>query len=207
MKDDSGQYHSAFEKLLSVASTIRTPLALAGVVTVILYAIYQQVLGLDVFDNIGSDSTFALLLSIIDKLFYIALLAILLGVVCYLIPFFVRPKSNPPVAKVAPNGKRSSSMVELTVLRDLENNDWHGLINPKAVLDIGVKYHGPGQLFVERIKLFHIDSSCTSAESGAFPPSHRYKIQYKPDSVTEQPLRPPLVITQAMPNVPALWSN
>ena len=42
-------------KLAAIAAAIRTPLALAGLITVVLYAIYRQVLSLPVFENIGAN--------------------------------------------------------------------------------------------------------------------------------------------------------
>lgn len=75
----------SIEKLAGLASRVRTPLALSGVVTVVLYAIYKQVLSLGVFANIGATPTFQLLQDVLDKLFWLALVAIVLGVASYLV--------------------------------------------------------------------------------------------------------------------------
>ncbi len=71
-------------KLFAVADRVKTPLALAGTVVIALYLIYRQVLSLSIFSNIGSQPTFLVIQSIIDKLFWLAILALVLGVGSYL---------------------------------------------------------------------------------------------------------------------------
>ena len=71
-------------RLLDIATKIMTPLALSGAVLIVLYAIYRQILSLPVFDNIGSESTFLLLHNISVMLFWLALIALMLGVASYL---------------------------------------------------------------------------------------------------------------------------
>lgn len=83
---------SNLDKLMNTASKIKTPLTLSGIVIVVLYAIYRQVLSLDVFEKIGSNSTFILLQNILDKLFWLALFAIILGVISYLTIFILGRK-------------------------------------------------------------------------------------------------------------------
>jgi hypothetical protein len=72
-------------RLATVASKVQTPLGLAGVALVILYAIANQILKLNVFDNIGGNATFVLLDNIFSRIFYLALLSILLAVASYLV--------------------------------------------------------------------------------------------------------------------------
>jgi hypothetical protein len=71
-------------KISAIATKIKTPLALSGLVFVVLYLLYRQVLSLDVFSNIGANSTFLLLQNVLGKLFLLALLALVLGVGSYL---------------------------------------------------------------------------------------------------------------------------
>jgi hypothetical protein len=94
-----------------------------------------------------------------------------------------------------------SGTVLLTRLRDLANPGWpnismHGshFISPVACLDVWVKYEGPGLLFLETLKIYHIPSETLSAASGPFPPSHRYQVEYTPGGFTEFAMLPPLVI-------------
>ena len=74
-------------KLTRLASKVKTPLLLAGLVTIIFYAIFRQVLSLDIFDNIGANNTFAVIQNVLDRIFFLALVAIVLGVASYLITF------------------------------------------------------------------------------------------------------------------------
>jgi uncharacterized membrane protein YjgN (DUF898 family) len=71
-------------KLFSLADRIKTPLALAGAVVVALYLIFRQVLNLQVFSNVGSQPTFLIIQSVIDKVFWLAVLATTLGILSYL---------------------------------------------------------------------------------------------------------------------------
>jgi hypothetical protein len=89
------------EKLAAVASKIKTPLALSGLVVVVLYAIYKQILSLDVYERIGSESTFQFLQNILDKLFWLAIIAIILGVICYLLPIILSHKARPSSSNVS----------------------------------------------------------------------------------------------------------
>ncbi len=67
-------------KLFGVAEKVKTPLALSGMVIVVLYLIFNKVLSLNVFANIGESNTFILLQSVLSKVFWIAIVAIVLGV-------------------------------------------------------------------------------------------------------------------------------
>jgi Na+/glutamate symporter len=73
------------EKLVAVASKVKTPLALSGLIVAVLYALYRQVLSLPVFENIGANPTFLLLENVLGKLFWLALIALILGVASYIV--------------------------------------------------------------------------------------------------------------------------
>jgi hypothetical protein len=77
-------------KLLSYVNRIKTPLILAGIVVFILYFLYRQILSMPVFSNIGSAPTFILLQNIVDKVFWLSVIAIVLGVLSYLISLFLK---------------------------------------------------------------------------------------------------------------------
>lgn len=72
-------------KIFGVAEKVKTPLALAGLVVIVLYLIFRQVLSLDVFSNIGASNTFALLQTVLSMLFWLAVTSILLGVSSYIL--------------------------------------------------------------------------------------------------------------------------
>lgn len=83
------------EKVVSIARRVKTPLSLSGIVVAVLYAIYRQVLSLNVFENIGANPTFLLLQNVLNKLFWLALVAIVLGVASHLITVFLSHRKPP----------------------------------------------------------------------------------------------------------------
>lgn len=68
------------DKLARLLVRIRTPLSLAGLAFVVLYLIYRQVLGLDVFARLDQEATFRILNQVIGSLFWLAMVALILGV-------------------------------------------------------------------------------------------------------------------------------
>ncbi len=88
------------QELVNIAVKVRTPLALAGLTIVLLYAIYKEVLSLNVFEKIGGNATFILLQNILDKVFWLALVALVLGVVSYLITVLLGYKSQSRASNV-----------------------------------------------------------------------------------------------------------
>jgi hypothetical protein len=82
-------------KLFALADRIKTPLALAGAIVVALYLLYRQVLSLGIFSTLGSQPTFLVLQSIINKLFWLAVLALVLGVSSYLAVAFRGNRGQP----------------------------------------------------------------------------------------------------------------
>ncbi|OGO74867.1 MAG: hypothetical protein A3K45_03600 [Chloroflexi bacterium RIFOXYC12_FULL_59_14] len=100
MKSDMG-------KFINLAGKIKTPLTLSGLVVVILYAVYRQVLSLNIFENIGANSTFVLLQNILDKIFWLALISILLGVASYLVTFIL--------SRQAPRSSSSVSLIDASL--------------------------------------------------------------------------------------------
>ena len=86
---------SSIEKVVGIARRVKTPLSLSGITVAVLYAIYRQVLPLNGFENIGANPTFLLLQNVLDKLFWLALVAIVLGVDSHLIPVFLSYRRQP----------------------------------------------------------------------------------------------------------------
>ena len=82
------------DKLFRVAAAIRTPLALSALVTLILYAILRQILELNVFANIGAESTYLLLAAIVQALFVLALVAIVLSIASYVTSIALRHRTS-----------------------------------------------------------------------------------------------------------------
>jgi hypothetical protein len=71
-------------KVGSVIARVRTPLTLAGLVVIVLYALYKQILGMDIFAKVGEDQTFILVNHVLLYLFILAVIAVVLGAVGYL---------------------------------------------------------------------------------------------------------------------------
>ncbi len=86
--------NSALDKILGVAAKIKTPLTLSGMIVSILYLLYKQILSLDIFENVGAISTFAIIQNILDRLFWLAILAMILGVASYLTTFIVNRRAS-----------------------------------------------------------------------------------------------------------------
>jgi len=82
--------------LLGLASKITKPISLAALGLLVLYGIYKIILALGVFSQIGSEPTFLLLDSIVDKLFYLALVALVLGIGAYAYSKYLAGKRRRP---------------------------------------------------------------------------------------------------------------
>lgn len=71
--------------LFEIASAVKTPLALAGIVVVALYLIFKAILKLNIFPKLARKDTFQLINRIMTYLFILALIAIVLGFVSYMV--------------------------------------------------------------------------------------------------------------------------
>lgn len=87
-------------RLVAVGTKIQTPLGLAGAVVVVLYATLSQILKLDIFSNIGSDGTFAFLSTLLNYLFYLAILSIILAVFSYVLALWMRLRPPPRLSNL-----------------------------------------------------------------------------------------------------------
>lgn len=82
--------------LIDIASKVSTPLALGGVVIAVLFYIYQQIIKKGIFPRLTVFLAGTIIQSIINKLFTLALVAIVLGFVGYVVAIFS------PETKLAP---------------------------------------------------------------------------------------------------------
>lgn len=76
-------------KIGGVLDRVKTPLTLGGLVVIVLYAIYSQILNLKIFPQLPAASAFIIVQDIIRYLFWLALLAVVLGVGSYLMLHFI----------------------------------------------------------------------------------------------------------------------
>ncbi len=72
------------EKVLAVASRVTKPISLASLAMIVLYLGYKIVFGLRIFVDLTESHTFDIVNSVIDKLFYVALLSLVCGIGSYL---------------------------------------------------------------------------------------------------------------------------
>ena len=82
-----------WQNILKLIPKIRRPLALAGMVTVVLYGVYKLILTLPIFSQINDVQTLALIDRIALYLFILALVAIVLSIFAYLGVHFLKQKS------------------------------------------------------------------------------------------------------------------
>lgn len=88
------------ERIIRLAGNVKTPLVLSGLVAVILYLIYRQILSMNIFDNIGGQSTSSIVQNIIEKMFILAIVSLLLGVASYILTLLLSRKIVSKSSKV-----------------------------------------------------------------------------------------------------------
>jgi hypothetical protein len=86
---------SAIPTVFEIAGRVSTPLALAGVMLAVLFFIFRQLLAKDIFPRLTRTHGGALLKQLVDRLFILALVAIVLGFAGHFVP---RPDPQHAVA-------------------------------------------------------------------------------------------------------------
>ena len=81
------------DKIIESLLKIRTPLTIGGLSVVVFYLLYDKVLELGIFSNLGEASTVHVIGNILNKAFYFALIALVFGVGSY-IYLSVKHKKN-----------------------------------------------------------------------------------------------------------------
>ena len=71
------------KKILEVALRVKTPVTLTAFALVILYALYQLILGQGIFSNLDQDKTFSIINTLISYVFIVALVTLVLGIVAH----------------------------------------------------------------------------------------------------------------------------
>jgi hypothetical protein len=82
-------------KLVETLAKVGRPLSLASLIVVVLYLLYKTILGLPVFERLSEGSTFHLLTGIVDRVFLLALVGLVLGVVSYLYSTYLNRANRP----------------------------------------------------------------------------------------------------------------
>jgi hypothetical protein len=84
--------------IIEIASRISSPLALSGLIASILFFLFRQILAKDIFPKLIRSDSVSLLRTIIDRLFILALIAMILGFLGYLIQRAPRATATAPVS-------------------------------------------------------------------------------------------------------------
>lgn len=84
----------AVERIFQTASDVSTPLALAGLFASIIFFILKQIIAKNIFPELSRVASALIIRQIVDRLFYLALLAMVLGFISYL--------STPLLDKISP---------------------------------------------------------------------------------------------------------
>jgi len=90
------------EKLLGLASKVTKPVSLAAAIVIVAYLLFRAILGLPVFSSLGESGSLALLSQITQGLFYLALVALVLGVGSYAFLRYRKEGAARPQASPAP---------------------------------------------------------------------------------------------------------
>ena len=94
--------------IFEITSKVSTPLALGGVVVAILFFILRQIIKKNIFPKLTIALAGTIIQSIINKLFILALVAIVLGFAGYTVALFV------PTLKMPPNSVKLSLPSEIS---------------------------------------------------------------------------------------------
>ena len=82
------------DNLLNVATKIKAPLTLTALAIIVFYLVLRQVLALDIFVSLTSATTYKLVGSLLDKVFWLALVSLLVGALLYVFSIYVEKKST-----------------------------------------------------------------------------------------------------------------
>ncbi|HVR40223.1 MAG TPA: hypothetical protein VMU84_14100, partial [Thermoanaerobaculia bacterium] len=83
------------DRILEIATKVATPLALAGLIIGVLFLLFRQVLAKKIFPKLLRNQSAAVIHKIIDRMFVLALVAILLAVVAYIAGLFAKASQKP----------------------------------------------------------------------------------------------------------------
>lgn len=82
------------KEILSVLLEIKTPLVVGGIAVVCFYFILRVIIHKNLISQVSKTRSFKLIIVIINRFFILAILAILLGFIGYVIPLFVSNSRN-----------------------------------------------------------------------------------------------------------------
>ena len=74
------------QEIFEIASRVSTPLALGGFTAAVLFFVFRQILNRDFFPTLAKSASAEIVKTIIDRLFVLALVAMVLGFAGYILP-------------------------------------------------------------------------------------------------------------------------
>lgn len=86
------------DKVFEIASNVSTPLALGGFFAAVVFWIFRQIVAKDIFPRVNAAIGAEILKLIIERLFLLALIAMVLGFAAYLVVKIVPPPRPPDPA-------------------------------------------------------------------------------------------------------------
>lgn len=81
-------------KIFSIIEKIKPPLSITGIALLIMYLVIKQILGLNIYENVGAENTFKIIDKIINYLFVIAIVSLALGIGAYCISKLKKKQSR-----------------------------------------------------------------------------------------------------------------
>lgn len=92
------------QEIFEITSRVSTPLALGGFLAAVVFFIFRQILKKDFFPTLAKSASAEIIKTIIDRLFVLALVAMVLGFAGYILP-------NPNNPVPTDNGKQKTDKV------------------------------------------------------------------------------------------------
>jgi hypothetical protein len=90
------------DKVFEIASNVSTPLALGGFLAAVLFWIFRQIVAKDIFPKLNAAIGAEILKLIIERLFVLALIAMVLGFVGYIVVQVISPHKAQQTAAFPP---------------------------------------------------------------------------------------------------------
>ena len=76
--------------IFEIATKVSTPLALSGLFATILFFVLRQILAKDIFPKLARTAGADVIKTIVNRLFVLALLAMILGFFGYMLPYVIK---------------------------------------------------------------------------------------------------------------------
>src|SRR5688572_19691566 len=90
-------------EIFKIASSVSTPLALGGLFAAIVFFVFRLIVNKDIYPKMNEALGGEILKSIIDKLFKLALVAMILGFIGYIVARAFPPKDPTPPDSISVN--------------------------------------------------------------------------------------------------------